>query len=305
MSQQYPIRVVARMTGLSVDTLRAWERRYKAVTPSRAGRGRAYSDTDVQRLLDLQQALRTGYSIGEASALPDVELKMLADRRAPVEPPRLARPVSPAGFDPAMMALESFDGGRLNLELGRLATLLTTSEFVHQVALPFMREVGERWHAGTLHAAQEHLATESVRNLLGAMTRLHRAAEDQPRFLATTPAGELHDLGILSASVIAGTAGYQVACLGPNLPAAEILFAVQRFSPRILLLGMTTPEPSAIAVETVREVAAGMPQGMELWFGGTGALVAMSKANRQDSVYVENLRELERLLAESRQRGTE
>ena len=43
----YPIRVVSRMTGLSVDTLRAWERRYQAVSPSRDDRGRAYSDAQV------------------------------------------------------------------------------------------------------------------------------------------------------------------------------------------------------------------------------------------------------------------
>ena len=35
-TRQYPIRVVARMTGLTIDTLRAWERRYQAVVPARA-----------------------------------------------------------------------------------------------------------------------------------------------------------------------------------------------------------------------------------------------------------------------------
>jgi DNA-binding transcriptional MerR regulator len=32
----YPIRAVARLTGLSLDTLRAWERRYQVVTTSSA-----------------------------------------------------------------------------------------------------------------------------------------------------------------------------------------------------------------------------------------------------------------------------
>ena len=48
--QTYPIRAVSRLTGISVDTLRAWERRYEAVVPGRGQRGRSYSDADVARL---------------------------------------------------------------------------------------------------------------------------------------------------------------------------------------------------------------------------------------------------------------
>ncbi|MDH3656115.1 MAG: MerR family transcriptional regulator [Myxococcales bacterium] len=33
MSGLYPMRVVSRLTGLSADTIRVWERRYGAVQP--------------------------------------------------------------------------------------------------------------------------------------------------------------------------------------------------------------------------------------------------------------------------------
>ena len=36
---RYPIRAVSRLTGIGIDTLRAWERRYGAVTPVRDDRG--------------------------------------------------------------------------------------------------------------------------------------------------------------------------------------------------------------------------------------------------------------------------
>ena len=57
---QYPIRAVARMTGISVDTLRAWERRYEAVSPARNDRGRLYSDDDVARLQKLGELVKRG-----------------------------------------------------------------------------------------------------------------------------------------------------------------------------------------------------------------------------------------------------
>ena len=46
----YPIRAVSRLTGIGIDTLRAWERRHQAVTPVRDDRGRMYTDADIARL---------------------------------------------------------------------------------------------------------------------------------------------------------------------------------------------------------------------------------------------------------------
>ena len=46
----YQVQAAARLTGLSTDTLRAWERRYGAVTPGRVGRGRGYTRQDIARL---------------------------------------------------------------------------------------------------------------------------------------------------------------------------------------------------------------------------------------------------------------
>ena len=47
----YSLGAVAKMTGLSPHVLRAWERRYAAVTPLRTPGGtRRYRESDVSRL---------------------------------------------------------------------------------------------------------------------------------------------------------------------------------------------------------------------------------------------------------------
>ena len=60
MDPHYPIRTAARLTSLSVDTLRAWERRYQAVTPERTNRGRLYTKDHIAKLilLPLERPLR-------------------------------------------------------------------------------------------------------------------------------------------------------------------------------------------------------------------------------------------------------
>jgi MerR family transcriptional regulator, light-induced transcriptional regulator len=48
---QYPIQLVARLTGLSAHVIRIWEQRYRAVEPQRtATKRRLYSQRDIERL---------------------------------------------------------------------------------------------------------------------------------------------------------------------------------------------------------------------------------------------------------------
>ena len=47
----YPLRTITRLTGLSPELLRAWERRYNAIRPLRtAGGTRRYTNQDLERL---------------------------------------------------------------------------------------------------------------------------------------------------------------------------------------------------------------------------------------------------------------
>jgi DNA-binding transcriptional MerR regulator len=292
------------MTGLSVDTLRAWERRYTVVKPTRSARGRSYDDADVKRLISIRNVLNNGYSIGAVAGLPDQQLEELLN--LPHDSGPVAEPEDPAptaGIESVVAALEAFDSPRVNDELGRMAAMLGPAGFVHRVAMPLMRLVGDRWHAGTLQVAQEHLATESVRSLLGAMLRLNNPGDAQPQLLTATPAGEIHELGVLAAAVLAGARGFQVTCLGPNLPASDILFAVGQCSPEIVLMGLATPEPLPAAIETVRTVAAGLPPGTELWLGGSGARVAMPEEDRAAVVLLADLRAFETMLVRFQSRA--
>ena len=86
----YPIRVVSRMTGLSVDTLRAWERRYQAVSPRRDGRGRTYSDAQVSRLKQLAVLVERGHAIGTIAGLSDAALRTLEQSPAAKQSTRAA-----------------------------------------------------------------------------------------------------------------------------------------------------------------------------------------------------------------------
>ena len=72
----YRIGTVSRMTGISPDTLRIWERRYEVVTPQRsAGGGRLYSSEDIARLKLIGRLVDKGDAISVVANLTHDELQ--------------------------------------------------------------------------------------------------------------------------------------------------------------------------------------------------------------------------------------
>ncbi len=68
---------MAGLTGLSIETLRAWERQHEVVRPVRGARGSLYSGNDVKRLQLLAAAVERGRMIEDIASLPDGELEAI------------------------------------------------------------------------------------------------------------------------------------------------------------------------------------------------------------------------------------
>ena len=267
MQTRYPIRAVAKITGLSLDTLRAWERRYKAVVPERSDRGRQYGPEHIERLLLLNELVQKGHAIGGIASRSDEELRGLLSEQPNQPGPVPARPADMLA--PVLAAIQCFDTVRASDELSRLAAVLNPRDLVYEVAVPLMFEVGTRWHNGTLAVAQEHLVSHMLRTLLGNMMRLFRPSNPAIKMVLATPAGESHELGILAAGMLASLGGVEPVYLGPNLPAREIADAARATSAKVVAVGITVLLETT--QEELRTLAAALPEGVELWVGGAGS----------------------------------
>jgi DNA-binding transcriptional MerR regulator len=225
---RHRIGAVARLTGISTHALRVWERRYGTLKPERSGGGdRLYTDGDVQRLRLIKRLLGLGHGIGDVARLPAQELEKLValHHEPPDEEPAL---------EPGLQLVQRYIGHieRLDLAaaeqtLAGAALALPRRELIDRVLVPLLREIGSRWQAGELHVAHEHAASAMVRSQLGAMLRLFAPDTNAPAAVATTPAGEHHELGALMAAVVAAMSGWRCVYLGPNLPTSEVARAVK------------------------------------------------------------------------------
>jgi len=87
-SGAYRIGAVARLTGISPDTLRIWERRYEIVEPRRTPKGgRLYSQQDVTRLTMIKTLVDQGYAISTVANLPVEELNRRLNSAQPANLP--------------------------------------------------------------------------------------------------------------------------------------------------------------------------------------------------------------------------
>lgn len=297
----YPIRAVSKLTGISIDTLRAWERRYQVVSPQRDDRGRLYTEANVQRLRWLHEAVEKGHAIGRLAPLSDEELQeLLASPVALANEALLATPARLEKTAPELQtviaAITSMDYAEAERELASLAAILTPRELVYRVALPLMKHVGEAWHAGTLSIAQEHMTTSLLRNLLGALLPLYRRTTPTAKLLFATPSGEHHEIGLLLAAMLTVGGGLGIIYLGPSLPAEEIVAAAQKTAPQAVILAFIGANGAQAATKELQEVAHKLPSQIELWVGGPQNPEIVREIKETRALLIEDFARLEQHL---------
>lgn len=270
---RYPIRAVSKLTGISIDTLRAWERRYAAVTPARGERGRMYTDADVARLRLLNGAVARGHSIGQLAGLDNNQLRDLSGAAVGTAVPFDNVPPQRAAIDTAALiaALRDYDAAGIDAELSRLAALLRPIDLLEDVVMPVLTQVGRDWHSGRFRIAHEHLMSSAVQNLLGTFLRLYVQPEAPVRLLFATPAGERHEIATLGAAMLAAGAGLGITYLGADLPARDIVDSVGAAGAHVLVLGLTTAAPDGARRRELETIVRELPAEVELWAGGRGA----------------------------------
>jgi DNA-binding transcriptional MerR regulator/methylmalonyl-CoA mutase cobalamin-binding subunit len=299
--ESYPLRTVARLTGLSADVIRAWEKRYGVVSPKRGPRGaRLYTADDVALLRLLGRVVAGGRAIGDVARLGRGELQTLATTSLPIEPAVEGEASHAPLVDRVIDAARRFDAAELDRSLTDAVLALGCQDFVRRVAAPILAEVGEQWSCGTLSIAGEHLTSGHLRNLLVGMIRTRRRSVN-PTVLLATPSGERHELGILLVSLLVADSGLGLCYLGPDLPADQLVNAAARVGARVVGLSLVGEQNRRGAVEELRQIEQQLPASTELWLGGRDARSAALSLAGSRAIIIEDLDTLDNEIARLRQ----
>jgi len=276
-SVQFPIGYVSMMTGVSAHSLRAWERRYRAVTPSRTKSGhRLYSQEDIDRIALLKQAIDAGHHISHVAGLDRAALTTLS---TPVKPsftspstkerigaqPIVSRDVIPC----CLQAIETWDGAALHRILWQASLKLSRQALLDTLIIPLMRQVGQKWSEGALRIMHEHLASNVVHaHLCHMLDYPAPTSAELPRILIATPAGQWCYLGALAVAVISKDHGWEPFFLGPNLPSEDIAAASATLNPQLIALSVTCRVNDTFMQNELSHLSDLIENGCPLIFGG-------------------------------------
>ncbi|MEX1169413.1 MAG: MerR family transcriptional regulator [Chloroflexota bacterium] len=263
----YTIKQAAARIGVSVPTLRAWERRYGVVRPSRTTAGyRLYDDEAIARLVAMHHLVDAeGWRPSQAA-----ERVLAATDLAPLSPP--ASPPQSAPDEATSRPSEEstrevavFLAAATDLDVPAMERVLDESFAAQRfelamdrVVFPAMRAIGDAWSAGEIDVGLEHAASETVRRRLARFFDAAGRGERVPAVIVGLPPGCQHELGAFSFAVAGRRAGLDVLYLGANVPEESWLRTVRETGATVVVLAVVTPadvESATLVVEALRAMA--------------------------------------------------
>jgi MerR family transcriptional regulator, light-induced transcriptional regulator len=250
---------LSKRSGVSVELLRAWERRYGLLSPARSSGGlRLYSSQDLERVRMMREHLAAGLAAAEAAAL--------ASRSGLEEEPN-GPMLRPEALRQSLAdALDGFDEPRAQTILDRLLALTTLDTLLREIVLPYLHDLGERWARGEASVAQEHFASGIVRGRLLGLARDWGLGVGPVALLACLP-GEQHDIGLIAFGLALRARGWRIVYLGSDTPVPMVEQVSRAVDPSIVVLSAVRAE----SLGPVRQELDAFARSQRLALAGTAA----------------------------------
>ncbi len=251
MSQNlFRIGELSRRTGVGVDVIRVWERRYGLLQPTRSQANfRLYTPDDVARLRLMRHYVEQHVAPSDAA-----ELVRKAHAAALEENPGIPRGDADNALAGLRRSLERFDDAYAERLLRRLAAMFTHAVILRDVVLPYLRETGDRWRAGRTSVAQEHFASCFFERWMLAAAQGWGGAGNRRAVLACVP-GEHHALGLLAFGIALRDLGWTITLLGRDTPLASARQAADAVGADAIVLAVTLSQTLSQAADQIVALA--------------------------------------------------
>jgi DNA-binding transcriptional MerR regulator/methylmalonyl-CoA mutase cobalamin-binding subunit len=268
----YTIGEAAARAGLSVELLRAWERRYGVVRPERTPSGyRQYDPAAIERLRAMRRLVEDGWTPSAAAAslrsIPDSELVATAPstrrERGAADDAELT--------DRFVAAAADMDPSALQAVLDEMGARASFETMLDRYLFPSLHALGDAWKADRVSVAAEHAASAAVARWLGSY---YDAASSNARrgrpVLIGLPPGARHELGALAHAVAARRAGLEVVYVGADVPSDDWIRAATTTDASVAVIGVPTAADRDSAKAVAGALRRALP-GLNVIFGGNGA----------------------------------
>ncbi len=226
----FPIREVARLTGVNPVTLRAWERRYGLIQPTRTESGhRLYSRTDIDTVHRILDWIERGVAVSKVG-------RILARDALLSEPDAaLGAEVEWEQWRGQLrQAISAFDDRQLDRLYGQIFSAYPLAVVFQDILMPLWQALLR--HQGRFGQASEWLFFDNFLRSRTAQRLQMAAAAPLPRVLLAAVAGECRELELLVAGLLMSGEKQAVKVLGVGQPFDELTLICEKIQPRALVL---------------------------------------------------------------------
>ena len=216
---EYSIADISQITGIKAFTLRAWEKRYGIIEPSRTGTNiRKYSGDDLHKLLAVSALVKNGFKISEVCDFSQDEIRQ---KLGTVFAPENVR----AKTGQLMKQALNFDGKSFDKTLKHEIIESGIEAAVQNVILPFMQEAENKWIADADFLPQKQFAYD-LEN------------ENGDKILIFSPFEDFSELSLLIADYIVKKYGGCPVYCGEKITVAQAKKAFEDSScKKVMMIG--------------------------------------------------------------------
>ncbi|MCF4994106.1 MerR family transcriptional regulator [Pseudomonas syringae] len=229
----FPIREVARLTGVNPVTLRAWERRYGLIVPTRTESGhRLYSMTDIERVRSILDWIDRGVAVSKVG-------KILAK----IEPLKVLSHYIPDDLVQAdylewqlqiQRAVSSFDDVELDRVYGQVFSSYPLTVVFQDILMPFWRQLLQRQDA--FGQTSEWLFFDDFLRMR-VLQRIIMMRGSRPRnVIVSALSSQCRELELLVAALFLSGNDSGVRVLTTGQPFDELTLICEKIKPQVLVL---------------------------------------------------------------------
>lgn len=245
----FPIREVSRLTGVNPVTLRAWERRYGLIQPTRTESGhRLYSMADVESVRSILAWTERGVAVSKVGSI----LSRSAATRASAAPAQQEAVTGEWGEWQAQVqrAVSNFDANRLDQVYGQIFSTYPLPVVFQDVLMPLWQQLLLR--QDEFGQTSEWLFLDSfLRARVLQRLQLGRSQTERLVLLAAVP-GQCRELELMIAGLLLSSEQVTVNVLSIGQPLDELTLVCQKVRPRALVLYSNVPSNAALLKQLAR-----------------------------------------------------
>ncbi|MBB3103349.1 MerR family transcriptional regulator [Azomonas macrocytogenes] len=243
----YPIREVARLTGINPVTLRAWERRYGLIRPTRTESGhRLYSLADIEAIRSIQAWTQRGVPV---SKVGDILERSSAGSPGPVGQQSANHEWSEWQVQ-IRHATSGFDEAALERIYGQVFATWPTHLAFNEILLPVWQDLSRRHHE--FGGTSEWLFLDGFLRARVLQRLLLARPQTANRVLLAAVPTHCHELELLVAGLLLTGDSLAVGVLAMGQPLEELGLVCERTRPQGLVLYSNHPGASDLPRQLTR-----------------------------------------------------